>query len=131
MEIGSWGRDIVFSVSDARVFTFRDFKRTNGSEWAMHKRFGAKDQPEWIKPSLAKVTFTMQLDANYGVRPRTILDELALACEKGTVNILVIGGKRVGYDRWRITNTSEAWEIIYQGGALARAKVDVTMEEYL
>ena len=131
MEVGSWGTDIVFCVSDSRIFTFRDFKRSSGSEWAMHTRIGSRDQPEYIKPALQKVSFTMDLDAQYGVRPRDTLDMLIRHTEEGTVNTLVVGGKKVGRYRWRITSLSEAWEIVYTRGELARAKVDVTMEEYV
>lgn len=66
----------------------------------------------------------------YGVNPRTVLDKLAKHAEKGTVNTLVIGGKRVG-TRWRITDLSEEWEVIYNRGELAKAKVNVTMQEYI
>ena len=51
--------------------------------------------------------------------------------ERGAVNTLVIGGRRVGRHRWKINSTSEAWNTILNGGELLRASVSVTMEEYL
>ena len=131
MEVGNWGKDIVFSVSDRKVQTFKDMTRTVGSQWATHSRIGRKDQAEYLRPTLQKITFTMELNALYGVNPRTMLNKLANLAERGTVNTLVIGGKRVGSYRWRITDISEEWETIYNGGELARAKVNVTMQEYL
>ena len=128
---GNWGKDIVFSVSDRKVQTFKDMTRTVGSQWATHSRIGRKDQAEYLRPTLQKITFTMELNALYGVNPRTMLNKLANLAERGTVNTLVIGGKRVGSYRWRITDISEEWETIYNGGELARAKVNVTMQEYL
>ena len=131
MAVGNWGKDIVFSVSDRKVQTFKDMTRTVGSQWATHSRIGRKDQAEYLRPTLQKITFTMELNALYGVNPRTMLNKLANLVERGTVNTLVIGGKRVGSYRWRITDISEEWETIYNGGELARAKVNVTMQEYL
>ena len=131
MAVGKWGKDIVFSVSDRKVQTFKDMTRTVGSQWATHSRIGRKDQAEYLRPTLQKITFTMELNALYGVNPRTMLNKLANLAERGTVNTLVIGGKRVGSYRWRITDISEEWETIYNGGELARAKVNVTMQEYL
>lgn len=131
MAIGNWGTSIVFSVSDRKVQTFKNMTRTVGSQWATHSRIGKKDQVEYLRPALQKITFTMELNSEYGVNPRAMLDKLAALAENGTVNTLVIGGKRVGRHRWRITDISEEWETIYNRGELARAKVSVTMQEYL
>ncbi len=131
MAIGNWGTDVVFSVSDQRVLTFSDMNHTVGSSWAMHSRMGLKDQTEYLRPNLQKLTFTITLDCNYGVRPRATLDMLARHAERGDVYAFVVGGKRVGRYRWRITDLSEAWEVVYNRGELARAKVNVTMEEYI
>ena len=131
MEIGSWGRDLVFSTSDRRILNFQKFARSSGSDWATHSRIGKKDQAEYLRPKLQKVTFTMRLDATLGVRPRSMLDLLTIYAERGTVNILVIGGKRVGEYYWRITDLSEAWETVLNRGELVSAKVNVTMQEYL
>lgn len=131
MAIGSWGRVLVFSTSDRRILTFQKFTRTSGSEWATHSRIGRKDQVEYLRPKLQKVTFTMLLDATLGVRPRAMLDLLNACTEQGIINPLVIGGRRVGYYRWRITDLSETWETVFNRGELVSAKVNVTMQEYL
>ena len=122
--IGNWGMDVVFSVSDFRVLTFDDMSQTVGSEWATHSRIGEKDQVEYLRPKLRKLTFTIELNASFGVRPRAV-------SELGHVFPFVIGGKRLGRHRWRMTDVSEAWETIYSRGELYRAKVNVTMEEYV
>ncbi len=131
MAIGNWGTDIIFTVSDRKVQTLKDMTRTISSEWATHSRVGLKDQVEFLRPSLQKITFTMELDAHLGVRPRATLDKLETLAERGTINALVMGGRRIGRYKWRITDLSEAWEIVYNRGELVRAKVNVTMQEYL
>jgi len=131
MAIGNWGSDVVFSVSDRRVLTFGDMNHTVGSDWAAHSRIGLKDQVEYLRPKIQKLTFTIELDASFGVRPRAVLDMLEFHTEQGHVFPFVVGGKRVGGYCWRITDLSEAWETVYSGGELYRAKVNVTMEEYV
>lgn len=131
MAIGNFGTALVFSVSDRKIQTFENMTRTVGSQWATHSRIGKKDQVEYLRPALQKITFTMELNSEYGVNPRAMLNTLASLAEKGTVNTLVIGGRRVGSHKWRITDVSEEWETIYNRGELARAKVSVTMQEYL
>lgn len=129
--VGSWGSAIVFSTSDYRILTFRDFSRKVSSEWATHSRIGSKDQVEFVKPCLQSISFKIELNVMHGVKPRTVLDRLASAVEQGEVNPMVIGGTRVGKHQWRITDTSEAWDTVYTRGELVKASVTVTMEEYL
>lgn len=131
MAIGAWGTDLVFTTSDKRILTFNDLNRTVGSEWATHSRIGLKDQVEFLRPKLQKITFTMALDATLGVRPRATMDMIAAHVEKGSVFTMVVGCKRIGKYKWRITDVSEAWEVILNGGELVRAKINVTMEEYV
>ena len=130
MAIGNWGTAIIFSVSDRMVQTFQNLNHTVGSEWATHSRIGLKDQVEFLRPSLQKITFDMELNATLGVRPRATLNRLESYTERGSVYPMVIGGRRIGR-YWRITDLSEAWETVYNGGELSRAKVSVTMQEYV
>lgn len=129
--VGSWGNTLVFSTSDSRILTFNNFSRTVSATWVNHSRIGKKDRTEFVCPDLQEVTFTMIFDATLGVRPRAMMDSLDAAIESGVVNPMVIGGKRVGSYRWKIKKASEAWDVFLQQGQLVRAKVNVTMEEYL
>ena len=131
MVIGNWGASIVFRVSEKQTLTFQNLNRTVGAEWATHSRIGLKDQSEFLRPKLQRITFSVKLDATLGVRPRATLDRLAELTERGTVNTLVVGGKRVGRYRWKIVDVSEAWDTVLTGGELVTATVNLTMEEYL
>ena len=73
----------------------------------------------------------MKLDATLGVKPRAMLDRLTNLVERGAVNTLVIGGKRVGRYRWKIDEVSEAWDTVLTRGELLSATVNLTMQEYL
>lgn len=131
MAIGNWGPDFIFVVSDNLVFTPRDVSRTVSSEWAVHNRVGQKSQVEFLRPSLQKFTFNIELNAELGVKPRATIDKMADCAEQGTINPLVFGGRRIGRHNWRITSISEAWETVFNQGELVRAKLSVTMEEYV
>ena len=122
MAIGNWGKDVVFRVSDSEVMTFNKFTHSMGSEWAKHSRIGKKDQAEYLRPSLQKLTFTITLDASLGVEQ---------PAQKGNVFVFVVGGKRIGKGKWSITSLSETWDVVWDEGGLVRANVDVTMEEYV
>lgn len=131
MAIGNWGTEIVFSVSERQTLTFQNLSRTVGSDWATHSRIGLKDQSEFLRPKLQQITFSMTLSAKLGVKPRAMLDRLADLAERGAVNTMVIGGRRVGRHQWRLTDVSEAWDTVLNGGELYSATVSVTMQEYL
>ena len=81
MALANWGTAIFFSVSEDMVLTFRNMNRTVGSAWATHSRIGLKDQVEYLRPNLQKVTFEIALDANYGVDPRAIIERMERASE--------------------------------------------------
>ena len=112
MAIGNWGTDIVFRVSEREALLLQSLNRTVSAEWAAHSRIGLKNQSEFIRPGLQQVTFTMVLDATLGIRPRANIERLETLVERGAVNTLVIGGRRVGRHRWKINSTSEAWNTI-------------------
>lgn len=131
MPVGNWGSDIIFRVSERQALTFQKLTHTIGSEWATHSRIGLKDQSEFIRPKLEGISFTMKVDATLGVKPRAMLDRLRLLVERGEINSFVVGGKRVGRYRWKITDVSEEWNIVLNEGELFSADVSVTMQEYL
>lgn len=130
-KIGNFGKLIVFETSDQKILTFNDFQKTVKGSWANHERFGKKSQSEFLGPDLATVTFKIVLSAAHGIRPRTTIEAIENAVETGQVEYLVIGSKNVGSGKWKITQVSESWSTIYTGGELARAELDLTLEEYL
>lgn len=131
MIIGNWGLGLIFQTSDRRVLTPENLKRTTSAVWATHSRMGLKDQSEFVRPGLGQITFDIQLNAELGVRPRLMMDYINNCVETGDVQMLVIGFRRVGKHRWKITNASTAYEVVYSRGEIVKAKMTLTMEEYL
>ncbi len=130
-QIGCLGEQIVFSTSDQRILTFQGFTQKISGRWSKHAIIGCRPLSEFNGPELRRVTFKIMLDAKYGVRPRRMMETMEEMVEKGLVESLVIGNKKVGVNRWKMTEISEAWDIVYSGGELAKATVSITLEEYL
>lgn len=120
---------VIFEVSDKKVLSFHDFKLTASGSWSEHKRSGKKSEYEFLGPSARTVSFTIELDATYGVNPRDMLHMLAGYAENGLVSPLVIGNSKIG-DRWRLTKVSSAWNQILNNGELVKASASITLEEY-
>lgn len=129
--IGSLGNQIVFTVSAGQVRTFSGLTRETAGRWASHEAMGTKPRAEFLGPDCQKVTMDIQLSASLGVRPRRVLETIEAMVESGAAEYLIIGSRPVGRNPFRITGSSESWDTVYSGGELARAKVTLTLEEYM
>ena len=129
-EIGHFGKQIVFEVSDKKALTFKYFSQKVTGIWSSHKTIGGKPKKEFNGPDSRKISFAVELDATLGVRPKEVIERFENAVEKGTAEYLVIGGRMIGDCRFVITEVSEAWNVIYSKGELAKASLNISMEEY-
>lgn len=137
--IGYFGKWIIFKtkmdVSDAgckaTVLTFNNFRKEVSSTTTLHKRVGKKPKSEFTGPELATISFDMVLLASLGVKPREMIEKIEKCCEQGIVGYLVIGGKKVSKNKFRIKSASESWDEVYRDGNLYQATVSVSMEEYI
>lgn len=130
MAIGTLGRNVVFEVSDDRVFTFSELTREVTSRWTNHEPQGVKPKPEFLGAGLQTAGLTITLSATLGVRPRDVLEAIENMVENGTAETLVIGNRPVGSNPFRLTGSSEAWNTVYNRGELARATLTISLEEY-
>lgn len=130
MAIGTLGRNVVFEVSDDRVFTFSELTREVTSRWTNHEPQGVKPKPEFLGAGLQTASLTITLSATLGVRPRDVLEAIENMVENGTAKTLVIGNRPVGSNPFRLTGSSEAWNTVYNRGELARATLTISLEEY-
>ena len=130
MAIGTLGRNVVFEVSDDRVFTFSELTREVTSRWTNHEPQGVKPKPEFLGAGLQTASLTITLSATLGVSPRDVLEAIENMVENGTAETLVIGNRPVGSNPFRLTGSSEAWNTVYNRGELARATLTISLEEY-
>lgn len=133
-EVGYWGKDLRFEVSDERVFTFNDMNRTVSGRWTEHDVVGNKPMSEFTGAELSKVTMTIVLSVLRGISVKSISDTvtyLEKAVEDGQVEYLYVGGKRIGDRMMKIESMSETWDVIYTGGVLTKATLQLTFSEYM
>lgn len=128
--IGYFG-PIKFETSDKRVLTFSGFSRSSSAKIAVHDSIGGKPKSEYTGVDLDTITFSISLNASQGVNPREMADKLLKMNRNGEAHALVIGKSGLGFDKWIITNVSQAWNTIFNKGQLYSCKVDLTLQEYV
>lgn len=127
--IGSLG-SVVFMVSPNLIRTLHDFTRSASGRWANHEVLLKKPVSQFIGPGLDTISFTMRFDIRYGINPRKELDALVELERSGKTMPLIIGGKGVGVNRWKITSLEQKWEDIDNRGNVLAATASITLEEY-
>jgi phage protein U len=128
--IGFYG-DIIFETSDERILTFQGFKRNTASRWAKHDVIGKKPTSEFLGPDLDTISFTVDLNGNYGVKPRFEMERWLRKARAGTAEVLVVGNRGLGVDKWTVKSVSQMWDVVMGKGEVFSGKVDIELEEYV
>ncbi len=129
--IGNFGSRIVFETSDRRILTFSGMTRKVSGKYTKHSISGQKDRPEFTGPGNSSLNFKILLDVSMGIRPRDIIARIEEAVENGETEYLVIGGRPIGENKFYISSVSETFDVVLNHGEIARATLQVSMEEYL
>lgn len=129
--IGNFGNRIVFETSDRRILAFTNMTQKVSGKYSKHSVIGQKDRPEFTGPGNRNLSFKIVLDATRGIRPREVMERIEAAVETGEVEYLVIGGKPMGKNKFYISSVSEAMDVVLCGGEIARASLNISMEEYV
>lgn len=130
-QIGNLGNLIVFEVSSKKVLTFGKMTKAVKGRWTNHAAIGNKPVSEFLGPDQGNVSLSIFLTVNHGVRPRKTIEKIENAIESGTPLSFVIGGKKIGSNRWVITDMSETWDEIIQDGILVSAHLTLNLAEYV
>lgn len=128
--VGNFGSRIVFETSDRKILTFSGMTQKMSGKYAKHSVIGQKDRPEFTGPGNRSVNFKIMLDVTLGIRPREIMERIEEAVENGETEYLVIGGRPVGGNKFYISSVSEVFDVVMSHGEIARATVNISMEEY-
>lgn len=126
-KIGNWGSYIKFQTDDSRVLTFTGFTRKVAARTAKHDIISGKPKLEYLGQELQSITFKMELNAMFGVRPRK--EEEKLITKVGKIAPLVIGGKKI-CSKAMLISMSDAYDIVLRKGEVFSMSIDVTMTEY-
>lgn len=129
-QIGNLGSLIVFEVSTSKVLTFNRMTQSVKGRWTVQNPILGKPYPEFLGPAQRTASFPIFLSAMHGVRPRETMERIERAIENGIPYSLVIGGKKVGNYQWVITDMSESWGELIQGGMLVSASLTLNLAEY-
>lgn len=130
MAIGTFG-GLIFQTSEGAQFTPKSFSREIASRTASHEAIGGKPRTEFLGAGLQTVSMEFLLRADHGISPRARLEQLARMVENGEAHRLIIGGRPVGQNPFRVASMSETWNTVYRGGELFSASVTVELEEYV
>ena len=131
MAIGHIGKTVVFETSDRKILNFTKMQRTVKGRWASHSRIGKKPKKQFLGPDADQLTFSITLNAEHGVRPRKTIENIEKLIRTGKPQTVVIGSKKVGSNKYAITEISESWETILNKGEVVKITCDITQEEYL
>lgn len=131
MAIGHIGKTVVFETSDRKILNFTKMQRTVKGRWASHSRIGKKPKKQFLGPDADQLTFSITLNAEHGVRPRKTVENIEKLIRTGKPQTVVIGSKKVGSNKYAITEISENWKTILNKGEVVKITCDITLEEYL
>lgn len=128
--IGNIGKAIVFETNDQRILNFTKFNRTVKGRWASHNRVGKKPKKQFLGPDVSSLTFTIELNAEHGVKPRATLKKIEELVANGKPQKVVIGCKTFSKNKYVITEVSSDFQRVLNKGEVAKITCDITMEEY-
>lgn len=131
MVIGNLGDLIMFEVSSDKIQTFSSLTRSVKGKWTTHDIIGDKPKSEFLGADLSDISFSVTLSVNHGVKPRDTIERIERAVERGEHFSFVLGGRLIGENDWKITAMSETYDVIIVNGKIAKAKVNLTLQEYV
>lgn len=124
--IGNWGSVIKFQTSDKRILTPDKMKYSFAARINKHNMINGYPIVEFVGPDLQTTTFTIELNALLGVRPKVVEDKLWYSLAEGVIAPLVIGGRNI-CSRAMLTNMSCGYNVILKRGEIMSMTVDLTM----
>lgn len=129
MYVGYMG-SIVFVTSSHYMLTPSNFSQEAKGRWSDHDVIYKKPSSEYLGPGLRTISFDILLSAMHGISPETQIRTLRQMCETGAVFPLVIGGKPVTQNYWRLDSMSVSDTHYGPMGKLQQATVNVKLTEY-
>lgn len=129
MYIGYMG-DIVFVVSENYMITPTNYGRESSARWAEHNLLLRKPVSQFGGPGLEKLSFDIILDSDHGIGPEKQLKKLRKMRDTGAVFPLVIGGRPVTQNYWRLDALKEGNCYWTPSGQLQQCIVNLQLTEY-
>jgi len=127
--IGKLGKLVTFKTSDDEILNYNNFSREISGRWVTHDPIGKKTKSEYLGAGHGTITFTIELNAMFGVKPWKVMHKLRKAAVNGKVYPLIIGRHKVGKRKWYISRMGEMHNIVLDRGEILSATVELTLEE--
>lgn len=121
---------LIFLVNSSKVLSPKDIKQEVSGEWGDHKIIGARTKSEFLGPGLRQLSFDIVIDVQFGYKPHSVIKKLNQWTEKGKAGNFILGTHKIGTGKWKLEKVSQAFDLIYSAGELARASVGLTLSEY-
>lgn len=124
-------QDIIFTVSDTKILTFKEFTHSSSAKFQDHEVIGNKPISEFLGCDLDKSTLKIQLIRSYNINIQEYLDKIQEYEQSGEPLTLVIASRVIGCDKWVIESSSRDYGHIYKNGTLYSVNIDLNLKEYL
>ncbi len=128
--VAYWGHEW-FRVTPWFTFTFNDFERDSGGRYNYLERIGMKPLTDYAGPGLDEITFTAILEKSLGLNPRAVVDWWNRLSNAGKADVLVVGNKMIGKNKWTLKSVKEHWNNIDGKGNVISGTMDLSFEEYM
>lgn len=129
MYVGYMG-DVPFYASEVLLRTPMETARSAASRWTDHELLLRKPVSQFVGPVLETFSFSLVLSSVNGLNPLKELGKLRAMRDNGTVFPLIIGGRPLVQNYWRLESLSEGENYYSADGRLLQTKVSVQLKEY-
>lgn len=132
--VGHFG-DVQFyvSVKEGKLdaLSFSDATWNSSANYEEHKRNGKKPVVEYIGNNLDEFNMNIYISAYLLQSPMMVVKELRKYCLSAKAYPLVLGGSRIGSNKFVITNLSNDLKVFTKNGKPLMVSASVTFKEYL
>ena len=122
--------DVVFTTSDSMLRTITDMNRNGSARWTDHAVMCRKPVSQFIGPDLEQITFRIILSSQHGLNPNAELKRLRRMRDTGEVFPLIIAGRPISQNLWRLDSLMEDKGFYTGIGATLQITATVTLKEY-
>ena len=112
------------------MITPTNYGRESSARWAEHNLLLRKPVSQFGGPGLEKLSFDIILDSDHGIGPEQQLKKLRKMRDTGAVFPLVIGGRPVTQNYWRLDSLKEGNCYWTPTGQLQQCIVSLQLTEY-
>jgi hypothetical protein len=129
-KVGCLG-DIIFTVSDDAIKTFRDASLSGSVQIAGHKRHLGTTLQEFTGIDPDAFSFSIRLSKYLGTDPHVEINKIINYERTGYTLPLIVGESRIGSYRWLIEKHKIVLEGHDKSGNLVTADVTISLTEYV